>query len=148
MRMGVSPCAPPAERFKPEPGDMVPTNEPGRRRYRGPGVGALPDRGIVIGITRVGSAMARPFYTIGHSTRPLDEFVALLRDCDVRLVADVRTVPRSRTNPQYNRDTLPEALAPYQIGYEHIAALGGLRGHKRDMPPEVNGFWQNGSFHN
>jgi uncharacterized protein (DUF488 family) len=92
--------------------------------------------------------MARPFYTIGHSTRPLDEFVALLRDCEVRLVADVRTVPRSRTNPQYNRDTLPDALAPYQIGYEHIAALGGLRGHKREVSPEVNGFWQNASFHN
>jgi uncharacterized protein (DUF488 family) len=92
--------------------------------------------------------MARPFYTIGHSTRPLDEFVELLRDSEVRLVADVRTVPRSRTNPQYNRDTLPDALAPYQIGYEHIAALGGLRGHKRDVAAEVNGFWQNASFHN
>jgi uncharacterized protein (DUF488 family) len=92
--------------------------------------------------------MARPFYTIGHSTRPLDEFVELLRASDVRLVADVRTVPRSRTNPQYNRDTLPQSLAPYQIGYEHIAALGGLRGHKRDVAPAVNGFWQNGSFHN
>jgi len=92
--------------------------------------------------------MARPFYTIGHSTRPLDEFVELLRACEVRLVIDVRTVPRSRTNPQYNRDTLPEALARHQIGYEHIAALGGLRSHTRDMPPEVNGFWQNDSFHN
>jgi uncharacterized protein (DUF488 family) len=92
--------------------------------------------------------MARPFYTIGHSTRPLEAFVDLLRDCEVRLVVDVRTVPRSRTNPQYNRDTLPRSLAEFQIGYEHIAALGGLRGHKRDVPPSVNGFWQNKSFHN
>jgi len=92
--------------------------------------------------------MRRPFYTIGHSTRSIDEFVELLRASDVRLVVDVRTVPRSRTNPQYNRDTLPETLAPFQIGYEHVAALGGLRGHKRDIAPDVNGFWQNASFHN
>lgn len=92
--------------------------------------------------------MPRPFYTIGHSTRSIDEFVDLLRGPDVRLVADVRTVPRSRTNPQYNRDVLPDTLARFQIGYEHIAALGGLRGHKRDAPPDVNGFWQNASFRN
>jgi uncharacterized protein (DUF488 family) len=92
--------------------------------------------------------MSLPFHTIGHSTRTIEEFVELLREANVRLVVDVRTVPRSRTNPQYNRDTLPETLAQLQIGYEHIAALGGLRGHKRDVPPEVNGFWQNASFHN
>jgi uncharacterized protein (DUF488 family) len=60
----------------------------------------------------------------------------------------VRTVPRSRTNPQYNRDTLPDTLAQYQIGYEHIAELGGLRGNKCDVDPSVNAFWQNASFHN
>jgi uncharacterized protein (DUF488 family) len=92
--------------------------------------------------------MPLPFHTIGHSTRSIDDFVALLREADVRLVVDVRTVPRSRTNPQYNKDTLPETLAQFQIGYEHIAELGGLRAHKRDVPPEVNGFWQNASFHN
>jgi uncharacterized protein (DUF488 family) len=92
--------------------------------------------------------MTSPFYTIGHSTRPIEEFVDLLRPCEVRLVVDVRTVPRSRTNPQYNRDSLPDTLKSYQIGYEHIAALGGLRGHKHDVPPDTNGFWQNDSFHN
>ena len=92
--------------------------------------------------------MARPFYTIGHSTRSIEEFVDLLRASKVTLVVDVRTVPRSRTNPQYNRDTLPATLEDFQIGYEHIAALGGLRGHKRDIPAEINGFWQNDSFHN
>jgi len=92
--------------------------------------------------------MARPFFTIGHSTRSIEEFVELLREAGVRLVADVRTVPRSRTNPQYNRDTFPDALSPFQIKYEHIAALGGLRGHKSGIAPEVNGFWQNQSFHN
>jgi uncharacterized protein (DUF488 family) len=92
--------------------------------------------------------MTLPFHTIGHSTRTIDEFVALLREADARLVVDVRTVPRSRTNPQYNKETLPETLAQYQIGYEHIAELGGLRGHKREVPAEVNAFWQNASFHN
>ncbi len=88
------------------------------------------------------------FFTIGHSTRSLDAFIALLREANVRLVVDVRTLPRSRTNPQYNRDVLPQQLAACQIGYEHIAALGGLRGKQRDVPPSINGFWQNASFHN
>jgi uncharacterized protein (DUF488 family) len=92
--------------------------------------------------------MALPFYTIGHSTRSIDEFEELLRAVDVRLVVDVRTVPRSRTNPQYNQDALPKTLADLQIGYEHIAALGGLRGHSRDIAKTVNSFWQNQSFHN
>ena len=72
--------------------------------------------------------MSNPFFTIGHSTRPIDEFVALLTTAEVRLVVDVRTVPRSRTNPQFNRDALPASLAAHGIAYEHFAALGGLRG--------------------
>jgi uncharacterized protein (DUF488 family) len=92
--------------------------------------------------------MALPFFTIGHSTRSIEEFVDLLNGAGVRLVVDVRTIPRSRTNPQYNLDTLPKSLAEYQIGYEHIAALGGLRGHKHDVADSVNSFWQNQSFHN
>src|SRR5262249_42881863 len=82
-----------------------------------------------------------PFFTIGHSTRPRDDFVALLREAEVRVIADVRTIPRSRTNPQYNADALEPALAAYQIGYEHIAALGGLRGRQRDVPQTLNAFW-------
>ncbi len=92
--------------------------------------------------------MRPPFHTIGHSTRTLADFVALLREAEVALVVDVRTVPRSRTNPQYNADTLPGSLAAFGIGYEHIAELGGLRGKKRDVPASVNGFWDNASFHN
>jgi uncharacterized protein (DUF488 family) len=88
------------------------------------------------------------FFTIGHSTRSIEDFVELLTPAAVRLVIDVRTIPRSRTNPQYNADTLPDALSGLQINYEHIAALGGLRGHKRDVPEAVNAFWQNKSFHN
>jgi uncharacterized protein (DUF488 family) len=88
------------------------------------------------------------FYTIGHGTRPVGQFADLLQGADVTLVADVRSVPRSRTNPKYNRDALPQSLAAFNIGYEHIAALGGLRGRHREVPSEVNAFWQNESFHN
>jgi uncharacterized protein (DUF488 family) len=57
-------------------------------------------------------------------------------------------VPRSRTNPQYNFDVLADELAPWQVGYERIAELGGLRGRSHAVPEDVNGFWQNQSFHN
>src|SRR6266496_3651107 len=92
--------------------------------------------------------MARPFFTIGHSTRSIDEFIDLLSKAEVRLVVDVRTIPRSRTNRQYNSEALDEALSVSRIYYEHIAALGGLRGRKRDVPEDVNAFWQNQRFHN
>ena len=88
------------------------------------------------------------FLTIGHSTRPIAEFIELLSESAVRLVADVRTVPRSRTNPQYDRDTLPASLASADIGYAHMPALGGLRGRDAKTPADVNGFWDNASFHN
>jgi len=89
-----------------------------------------------------------PFFTIGHSNRSLEEFAELLRGAEIDLVADIRTVPRSRANPQFNTDTLPEALAAFHVSYEHVAALGGLRGKARSLSPDVNGFWTNESFHN
>jgi uncharacterized protein (DUF488 family) len=92
--------------------------------------------------------MSNPFFTIGHSTRPIEEFVALLNAAEVKLAVDVRTVPRSRTNPQFNRDALPASLAPQGIAYEHFGALGGLRGKQPDVPAEANAFWKNSSFHN
>src|SRR5215831_2552393 len=92
--------------------------------------------------------MNHPFYMIGHSTHSIDEFVTMLNSAGVTLVVDVRTVPRSRTNPQYNGDVLPRSLASFHVGYEHVAALGGLRGKHRDVPPSVNAFWRNESFHN
>jgi len=92
--------------------------------------------------------MNSPIYTIGHSTRPIDVFVEILRSGRVELVVDVRSVPRSRTNPQYNGDSLPDALAERQVGYERIPELGGLRGPSRDVAPNVNGYWENQSFHN
>ena len=92
--------------------------------------------------------MKESFYTIGHSTLSIEEFVHALQTVGVDLVVDVRTVPRSRTNPQYNRDALPLSLAPFRVGYDHVAALGGLRGRSREVSPATNAFWQNESFHN
>jgi uncharacterized protein (DUF488 family) len=91
--------------------------------------------------------MAHSFFTIGHSTRPVTEFIDLLKGAQIARVVDVRSVPRSRTNPQYNRDVLPETLARSAIQYEHMAALGGLRA-RQDVLADVNAFWQNQSFHN
>ena len=90
----------------------------------------------------------RPVCTVGHSTRTLDEFVELLRAGRVDLLVDIRSTPRSRTNPQYNLDTLPESLARWQIGHLRIEELGGRRRKSTTVPSEVNAFWTNQSFHN
>jgi uncharacterized protein (DUF488 family) len=71
--------------------------------------------------------MTLNFFTIGHSTRSIAEFVDLLRASHIGLVVDVRRIPRSRTNPQSDREHLPDELHPFQIGYIHLASLGGLR---------------------
>ncbi|HET6223888.1 MAG TPA: DUF488 domain-containing protein [Dongiaceae bacterium] len=76
------------------------------------------------------------------------EFVDLLRESGVDLVVDVRSMPRSRTNPQFNGQDLSETLAPWQIGYEHIAELGGLRGKPRGAAPSPNAYWRVDSFRN
>jgi uncharacterized protein (DUF488 family) len=93
-------------------------------------------------------SMPNPFFTVGHSTRPIEEFVALLTTAEVRLVVDVRTVPRSRTNPQFNRDALPASLAAQGIAYEHFGVLGGLRGKQPGVNSDINAFWKNASFQN
>jgi uncharacterized protein (DUF488 family) len=89
-----------------------------------------------------------PVYTVGHSTRSIEAFVELLQAADVQMLIDVRSIPRSRTNPQYNLDTLPEALEGWQIRHRIIPELGGRRSRETDVAPQVNGFWTNQSFHN
>jgi hypothetical protein len=81
--------------------------------------------------------------TIGHSTRTMEEFIRLLEAHGVTRVVDVRTVPRSRHNPQFNRDTLPASLLPAGIGYIHMPELGGLR---HTTPASINTGWRNASF--
>ena len=71
-----------------------------------------------------------------------------MQESGVERVIDVRSIPRSRTNPQFNQDTLPATLAPWQIGYEPIAALGGLRGKSRTAEPSLNAYWRVSSFRN
>lgn len=81
--------------------------------------------------------------TIGHSTRALETFIEMLRAHGVKHLVDVRTIPRSRHNPQFNRDTLPEALRFAGIAYTHMEQLGGLRHARPDSP---NTGWHNSSF--
>lgn len=88
--------------------------------------------------------MEKPIiYTIGHSTRPINEFVAMLNAHGVTRLIDVRTIPKSRHNPQYHRDALEARLQEAGIGYEHMKALGGLRWPREDSP---NAGWRNESF--
>ncbi|MEO7167896.1 MAG: DUF488 domain-containing protein [Chthoniobacterales bacterium] len=81
--------------------------------------------------------------TIGHSTRTIEEFIELLRAHAVSRVVDVRTVPRSRHNPQFNKDSLPASLGQAGLRYVHMPGLGGLRHARRDS---INTGWRNASF--
>jgi uncharacterized protein (DUF488 family) len=82
-------------------------------------------------------------FTVGHSNRTPDQFLKLLTAHRVSLLVDVRTMPHSRHNPQFNRETLPQALAAQGIAYEHLPGLGGLRHPRKDS---VNIGWRNASF--
>lgn len=87
--------------------------------------------------------MPHILWTIGHSTRPINEFVSLLKAHSVQRLVDVRTVPRSRHNPQFNTETLAQSLARADIHYRHSGNLGGLRKPKKDS---INMGWRNESF--
>lgn len=82
-------------------------------------------------------------YTIGHSTRTLDQLVEILRSFGVDLLVDIRTIPRSRHTPQFNREALSTELPRQGIGYKHMQALGGLR---KPRPDSRNTAWRNASF--
>jgi uncharacterized protein (DUF488 family) len=81
--------------------------------------------------------------TIGHSTRTLEDFISLLREYSVQKVVDIRTIPRSRYNPQFNREELPDSLKAVGIGYVHMSGLGGLR---HSVSDSANTGWRNLSF--
>ena len=81
--------------------------------------------------------------TIGHSTRPVDEFLLMLKAHGVQQLIDVRTIPKSRRNPQYGRESLEPLLEQAGIHYQHLKALGGLRRPGKDSP---NSGWRNDSF--
>jgi uncharacterized protein (DUF488 family) len=87
--------------------------------------------------------MNTTIYTIGHSTHPLDEFLDMLKAFEIELVVDVRTIPKSRHNPQYNQADLEQSLKAHKIGYHHLKELGGLRHTTKDS---INTAWRNASF--
>jgi len=94
------------------------------------------------------TAVSSVIYTIGHSTRTLDEFLILLRQVGITLLVDVRSIPRSRAVPQFNIDTLPDSLAAAGMGYHHLRSLGGRRHHPRNAPPSHNSYWRVQAFRN
>ena len=87
--------------------------------------------------------MISRIWTIGHSTRAIDNFVSLLEENGIKLVADVRSLPGSKRHPQFNRETLAESLKEHGIGYEHFPELGGRRKVKKESN---NTAWRNASF--
>ena len=88
--------------------------------------------------------MKRPrIFTVGHSTRPIDEFLELLRAHGVKEIVDIRSIPRSRHNPQFNADVLEHSLEVNQMSYKHIKELGGLSHARKDS---LNLGWRNVSF--
>lgn len=82
-------------------------------------------------------------YTVGHSTKPIKEFVELLNAHDIQQIVDVRTIPKSRHNPQFNEETLQHSLNKANIEYVHLSELGGLRRTTKDSN---NLGWHNTSF--
>jgi len=88
------------------------------------------------------------FYTIGHSTRTISDFISLVTSAGIGALADVRRIPRSGTNPQFNLGAIEQPLAAEGIAYRHIAELGGLRSRRKREEPSPNGFWENTSFRN
>jgi len=118
--------APPAVRPPPEGGSF-----PGHSLY-------LSER-----LPKLTMASDPEIYTIGHSTLAIDEFTGILTANGIKLVVDVRTVPRSRANPQFDKQSLPASLKTVGIGYKHFPCLGGLRKPRKDSP---NTAWVNSSF--
>lgn len=82
-------------------------------------------------------------FTVGHSTHPIDKFIGILEAHGIKRLIDVRTVPKSRHNPQFNTDALAASVRACGITYRRMAALGGLRHARKDSP---NGAWRNASF--
>src|SRR3546814_7058512 len=117
---------------------LDPTESVGR--FRAPSNAAEPSRGRTVEGTGVRRDDSVPIYTIGHSTRTIDQFVEMLRAAQVTELVDVRSIPRSRTNPQYNLDVLPTTLAEYQINHTYIAELGGRRHQQRSIDTPLHVF--------
>src|SRR5690348_12775603 len=88
-------------------------------------------------------AAKHPLFTIGHSTHPIGEFIGMLKAHGIQTLVDIRTVPKSRHNPQFNTEALAKSLLEHDIRYMHMKELGGLRYAHKDSP---NMGWRNASF--
>lgn len=88
------------------------------------------------------------FYSIGHSNLSLEEFVAMLKEANIELLADVRSFPRSRSNPVFNIESFPSDLSHAGINYKHMRSLGGRRSRQKNIEDHVNAMWQVQAFHN
>ena len=93
-------------------------------------------------------ASRRTLYTIGHSTRPAHELIDILHAFRVTRVVDIRSIPRSRTNPQFNLEVLPDTLLGAGITYVHLAALGGRRAKEKSATTGANAGWELAAFRN
>ena len=91
----------------------------------------------------MGSKQPLTIYTIGHSTHPIDDFLQILKAHGIAQLVDIRTIPKSRHNPQFNREALSTSLKKAGIAYHHLSGLGGLR---KPLPDSVNTGWRNTSF--
>lgn len=86
---------------------------------------------------------SKEIFTLGHSTHSIEEFISLLKTYKIQMVVDIRTIPKSRHNPQFNQEALKDSLKENKIGYRHLKELGGLRHPKKDS---FNTGWINASF--
>ena len=127
-------CAATSASFSPA---EAPRRRSAARSSASPRAAASPDEPLNADETRC------KVLTVGHSTRPIEAFIELLAGHGVTQLIDVRTVPRSRHNPQFNEDALPVSLAAVNIGYAHASGLGGFRPTTADSP---NAGWRNLSF--
>ena len=106
----------------------------------------IPGRGDEITVSAVkerANEQKTVVFTIGHSTRPVSEFIEIMKANGIEVVVDIRAIPKSRYNPQFNKDTLRSSLKEADIGYLHMKGLGGLRHAQKDSP---NMGWRNASF--
>lgn len=92
------------------------------------------------------SKQQNPIFTIGHSTLPVEKFIALLHQEHITTLADVRTIPGSNAFPQYHGETLAATLAQADIRYVYLPELGGRRGKQAGISPDLNAYWENKSF--
>lgn len=121
-----------------------------RSSNKGPAQPGPPKRPPAVRRSRLSKTRPSPrtLYTLGHSTRTVDELVDILRAYGVTRLVDIRSIAWSRTNPQFNLDVLPATLRHADIAYCHLVSLGGRRAKSKEVPEETNAAWERPPFHN